>query len=752
MADSRKRIVLTAEDSGVSNTMEKIARKIQNAFGVVNKEIEELNENMEKLAVETSGKMSEMEANTSTLFKELVKDSTAYGKTINERLKYLDKELKTLEKINQEEIRRGKEEAKRKYDERMDRAPKNTKEGREARKSATDEYQDRLMQLDQEEALNKQQDRALRDKFRTHAEDVADLEKKKENDKRAGSSDDDDEKSSGNTIINRTVNTGRGIGNSALTALGFGAILSIGGFIGKIISEAMEQEAASGRKRGIGGTSSASSFLDLKAADFLEYQRNFQLSGGKDAGANAKYQLAFERGYGLENGQLNPLNTALRSVEGRKVDSAEKLAQEQLSIFKKSKLWDIDKGDFSLLGEKLDFANSMNQQQSMQREFVDATFSNQLLAAFGKVGGSFADQRQADTIQTINSSITDPGNDFKKAYLYRTIKGQMPGASLFDVMKRQQEGIYGQGTFAALMQNLTNDFSGEQLYFNVSKMTGLNLAASERLSNAFSATPDMFNNVTGQSDIDAILAGGRQDSMGRAGANTGTVQQWNAEFNTWAAGKGQTAIDKISEYKDAYEKGGFAGLATAIGNDIVDAIKAGFDGLKNLIDGFLNPTPEDQVKTLTSVTAQGAANIQSLQDALKKDPGNLDLEMALDAAETQQELDMAALERAKDEADPTRVQKREEARLQMEADKRYADSVEAHKYDAEEARAAEIQAGIDANNAAVMNGYTAADGSPLPYPTESETDYQARLLEYQKKIANNTNTSNPTNVVKVPKK
>jgi hypothetical protein len=388
----------------------------------------------------------------------------------------------------------------------------------------------------------------------------------------------------------------RAAGNGALAAAGFGAVLSIAGFVGKMIDEAKQLDQNRKKLSGMTGSSGmGGAAYGLKEAEVMEYTRNVSMLRGKSSMKEARAQLGMEKGFGMDIGSTNQFNKVMRLDEHSTLTDA---TVDMLNIMKKSDLYNIKRNDFSQLHELMERQNNLNELQASQEEEVSARESSLLMSAFGKVGGSFGDFRQTDTIGKMNNAIVNPGNDFKQAFLYRTLHQQNPGGTFLDLKMKQEEGIFGKGTLGGVMDNLSKTFSGDQLTFSMSKMLGLNLHQSKKLQGYYAQNPDAFKDLSFSSDSDFkdFIENGqtkkekssnwsRKKMAGRGAAHTGAIEGWSSEFDTWMGRQGDKAVQYVKELQGAYQKDGFSGVMSKIGGDIVDAIKKGFSEVYNTLTG-----------------------------------------------------------------------------------------------------------------------------------------------------------------------
>lgn len=402
----------------------------------------------------------------------------------------------------------------------------------------------------------------------------------------------------------------RAAGNGALAAAGFGAVLSIAGFVGKMIDEAKQLDQNKKKLSGATGqTGMGGALYGLKESEVMDYTRQVSTLRGQASIKEARSQLGLEKAFGMDIGSTNQFNKVMRLDHSQTLTDA---TVDMLNIMKKTDLYNIKRSDFSQLHELMERQNNLNELQAGQMEEISARESSLIMATMGKIGGSFGDIRQTDTLGKINQSITNPGNDFKQAFLFRALRQQNPEGTFLDLKMRQEEGIFGKGTLGAVMGNLSKTFTGDQLTFSTSKMLGLNLHQSKRLQDYYSKNPNAFDNMSfdSEEDFKKFVDGkgnfSRKSISQRAGAHTGTIEGWSSEFDTWMGRKGDKAVQYVNELKGEYDKGGFSGFAAKLGSDIVTAIKDGFNAI--------NPLAEGSEARKAMLNAQGQQSKNILED------------------------------------------------------------------------------------------------------------------------------------------
>lgn len=636
MASERK-IIISADSGPIESAFESIGARGKAAFDKVTDSAEKVTKATDGLGDSVSSKFSKIEKEAAMAFKELLSDSEKYTTNVRERSKYLESEIKQLERINRQEKQRSDAEAKIRYKKETNSLGRASFRS-DDREKAKEKYLQELQDNETKSRMSDIQIASIREKKTHYDRRSRELEEGDDDDEEGGS-----KRSRGGNYVGRKVSAAGGIISSiaqgVAQGLGFGAVLSVGGFVGKMIQEGESLQKAQARSGAMGIR--GGSVAGLKTADQLEYSKNVALQAGYgDVRGLATDQGKIERGTGMDLGSMNSFHTVMRS-EGQSGKTLVDSTVEMLSIMKKSGLYGISKGDFTMTHELLERQNTLNELQANQSESISSRTSSQLMAAFGAIGGSFGDQRQNQTLGSINNSITNPGNDFKKAFILRSIKNQNPNASLLEMMTDQEKGIFKEGQFENIMKDLGSTFKGDQRVFSVSKMFGLKLSQAKHLTEQFDANPGAFSNVGSEEDLKGMITPG---SLAKRGG-VSTMEQKRAEFDDWFAKKGSGAINTVSSWMKAYDKDGVGGLGKKMFDDMSHAIVSAFkEGAKIVKESITDAKEKILAGTLfgapAEVDKESQSRISSIASKLVR--GNLVGDDKLDAADREKKKKLLA--------------------------------------------------------------------------------------------------------------
>jgi hypothetical protein len=147
---------------------------------------------------------------------------------------------------------------------------------------------------------------------------------------------------------------------------------------------------------------------------------------------------------------------------------------------------------------------------------------------------------------------------------------------LFDLLKQQEQGIFGEGNFGSILGDLQRTFSGDQLKMSVGKLFNLKNYQAEQIAGM--SAQDAAR-IGSQEDINRFLKdnGDSPITINSGQGASGTMSRRMAELNDWFASNGVKAIRKIDEYIGTYEKGGMGALSSKMMEDITGAIERGFN-------------------------------------------------------------------------------------------------------------------------------------------------------------------------------
>lgn len=420
--------------------------------------------------------------------------------------------------------------------------------------------------------------------------------------------------------VESTKNFGSSATRNVLSALGLSSLFTIGGILTKGISEGKEVDESRGKLFGLSDRSQRRELgfgrdfgyrtaenYGVKQSEFFGMAANLGKASGssQDLESRTLSNIQLERALGMNLGDLTA-SSGLRRSETDQTSVSENVL-EMLNIFRKTGLFGIDKGDFTQVQEKLDFANQLNRTQSQQFENVDFSVSNQILAVMGQLGGSFSDQRQLQQTSTINDSLRNPKNDFVRALQFRSLQETMPeGSSLFEVLEGQEKGIFQKDYLKQFLTNLQKS-SGSQddnFFLNISDSLGLSKSSSRKLGEGFMGNEDFrtsLSNIGSLDELKKMLADDKgaftqEGFAGNAYENTGNISRLLANVNSEFGFFGEKGIDYFAEKISVVQQQGVSEGLGQIGKDLTDQIGKGFDELISTISTKLEVKLDELIK------------------------------------------------------------------------------------------------------------------------------------------------------------
>lgn len=565
----------------------------------------------------SSGSDSDIQERASEIFKQMAQDAEARAQSQSEANRLIREEISLLSQANRLEEQRARTASR----ERLEAAKMSYNRGALTKAEYEKEqriYRQSMSEVSSDNASNRVTAQYLRN-FLTHYQSK-DLDDKKE---------EYDVEKEGD--VDRKKDRRRGGGDSGASAFGYAllggaagafglsAFMGIQSFISKIIHDAEKLDISRGQfmglrgqqgKLGLQGLGEAAGF-GLSNADFMTYSKGVGTSiGSTNFGAAAINQLAIEKRFGLEDGSLNQLNEAGRMgsylSRGRvNIQDSASITEQFVRELKSSNVYGFGKGDFSMLGEKLDDLGSVmeNVGENIEGGLGAANASN-LISAFSRVGGSFSDQRQVQSIGQIDKAIRNPGNEFSQALMFRAIRSQDPNMSLFEIMKRQEQGATPEN-ITAIMDILGKGEKNENTYFNVAQALGLRLGQAENLTNSYLSPDGAFRedlntfDLGSSSDTDFI---GDSRRLGKRAP--GSIQQFSARVENLSASKGSQAIAALQPVMEV------ALDAVDVAGDILVTI---FKGASTLVEFAKKTTDafEQYMKPLQGSSSNSQQNNQN---------------------------------------------------------------------------------------------------------------------------------------------
>ena len=345
----------------------------------------------------------------------------------------------------------------------------------------------------------------------------------------------------------------------------------------------------------LGGTGLAKNQLNLKdyGVDYaggsaLQYEIAQKQGNGNFLGRNAENVLAAQNGLGVSKEVSFGLMELSRSTRENQ-DNFLKTIGGVLTAGQNN----IFKGDRTFLNEFLGSFRKLATGILSTTETVRSGALFDILSCFNGVGGAFSarDSRSLPLIEGIQSSLTNPGNDYQKAFSFLSLRQAYPEYSTLKILEEQQKGLSSPKYLSSVLRNIKS-MGGQRDFqvMNVAGMLGLsgNLAAAERI---YDHSDDLIN---GKISANALGVDGNYD-----------------EDAVRKLGKGQTSpyTKSSNEIQNKFIED-VGGAVELVGSKMVDLFGNMIDKIEDYIDARLsgkNGTPIYGNTTRGSRTAKQAA-------------------------------------------------------------------------------------------------------------------------------------------------
>jgi len=555
----QREIIFKADDSQFASIVDRVGKSISGAFEEAGKSVDSVNKRMNDFSGSVRSEMDRIQNSGKNAFADLLRNSEKYSTNVKDRITYLQRELQLQQSLLREETSRLQLASKLRYEaEKQTMLENGASASSPEMADLKDRYNEEQTQIETDARIKQLKLKAAQNEFQQYRANETERKHDEDDHRRGGG-------------------YGGGIVRSALAgafgAAGFGAVFSIAGILGKIITEGEELSRAQTR---IGGLTSGMGGLgigrmyDFKTADAMRYDEEVARQAGTSFGlaGRGRRQYSFERSFGLNAGELNNNAIALRMSTTHR--SSADVAIEMLNFFKQSKVFGIDKGDFAKVSELLSINNQLNQEQVEQTGRVDPRQTTALMAMFGRLG--IDSSRIMSYEGGINTGIRSPHDEFSGAVVLRALRRANPGMSLFQLQEQQAKGATP-SNISAVMSEFGHTSSGELMMRTVQSAFGLEPAQARTLVEAYQKNPRVFDTQEGMK-----LAGSftRKSVEQRAAENTTFLQDALSKFNDKFADLGQKTLAELAKLVNAYETKGFEGMVKQGIKDIVDAIVDGF--------------------------------------------------------------------------------------------------------------------------------------------------------------------------------
>ena len=281
-----RKIVVSGDLTGLESSFERGSARVAQSLGKVGGALDNVESSTNKVSQGIESQMKELEMNTNSLFTSMTQDAEKFGRTSKERSQYLKDEINLIKRAAKEDEIRASIQSRSKLESSKGGS---VKEQTDAKKSFLKES----TEIKTRSQMANLQAKALESKATEYS--------KKDRDDDGG-----DGGGGGGGAMGRVRKESRSIFNAAAGAAGFGAVLSVAGFVGKMVQEGAELDNARARASAA-GIGAGGGIQGLKTADALRY--NLEVSrelgyGGTAGGAEASKLGRMEKAMGLDMGTM----------------------------------------------------------------------------------------------------------------------------------------------------------------------------------------------------------------------------------------------------------------------------------------------------------------------------------------------------------------------------------------------------------------------------------------------------------------
>lgn len=250
--------------------------------------------------------------------------------------------------------------------------------------------------------------------------------------------------------------------------------------------------------------------------------------------------LLSEKAYGIDPGVVSNIITLQRSTNENNRDLAALIG----GVVEKGANTYFKNGNTTFLNEFLTKFSTLQKELLKTQATVSTGTTYDILSKFNNIGGAFAtsDPRSAGLISTINSSLSNPNTDFKKALSFYALKKRNPNMNIADLIEEQQKGL-GSSNYLMSMMGLVDGMGGD----DGAKRT--NFAGLLGLEGQQKFATDLYRayksgKFKGDFNQDELKSLGF-DMKGRADENTTDLERNQAKIENGILGG--EAIDKMAD-------------------------------------------------------------------------------------------------------------------------------------------------------------------------------------------------------------
>jgi hypothetical protein len=260
----RRQIEISADSGNTETVFKGLGESLKQAFEQANDSIDKLIGNSEDFGEIIRARMSGIETSVSSVFSSLEEKAKRHTKNTQERVKFMEREIALTERQLNSETRRARLAEQMKYSSQLKDA-----ETPEERSDVRAKHRAAVSTIDEQAKIQALQMRGLREQLEGYKEGEGGVEK--------------DRKERGR---NDAIVAGGGVvrqaGMGAAGALGLTGLLTVSGFVGKMLMEGVKLDEALSGTGGLGVKVRSATGLGKTTADMAEYARNISQQAGSN--------------------------------------------------------------------------------------------------------------------------------------------------------------------------------------------------------------------------------------------------------------------------------------------------------------------------------------------------------------------------------------------------------------------------------------------------------------------------------------
>lgn len=319
--------------------------------------------------------------------------------------------------------------------------------------------------------------------------------------------------------------------------------------------------------------------MSMKEVAELQYNLAGRMGTSSGLGKATLETLTLDKGYGVRQETSMALYELLRANREGDKD----LGNIVGGVLERG-LNSMFKGDRTYLNEFLTRNYTQLQRTMLQTQSSVASGTVfDVLNKFNKLGGEFSvqDPRSTNLINSIQSSLVNPGSDSMKALSFYIMRKNNPDMSLSDIGIETQKGLGSEKYFQSMMKFLTS-VGGDESYqiYNVASAFGLqgNLSAAKKL-------------LTGYRE-GAFEGGMSQEMLTSMGLPTGLAEQQTSYY-----------ARSTAEIENAFIESAVNGISE-VKNKMTNLFGVMIDQLEDFIRGEIKKLSQSAKQTLVDNTTR----------------------------------------------------------------------------------------------------------------------------------------------------